>query len=86
MQKYKYPDVAISFYDIYATSIDYDPNLEMSVRFFQTIPNKMHLAAHGHTAAEIIYNRIDAKKPNLGLTNNKGSKPTKQKIEIAKII
>lgn len=70
--------------DIYATSIDYDPNLEMSVHFFQTVQNKMHWAAHGHTAAEIIYHRIDSQKPNLGLTHVKGSKPTKQEIEIAK--
>jgi hypothetical protein len=70
--------------DIYATSIDYDPNQEMSVRFFQTVQNKMHWAAHGHTAAEIIYHRIDAKKPNLGLTHIKGSKPTKQETETAK--
>ena len=70
--------------DIYATSIDYDPGLEISVQFFQTVQNKMHWAAHGHTAAEIIYQRIDAGKPNLGLTNIKGSKPTKQETEIAK--
>jgi hypothetical protein len=70
--------------DIYATSIDYDPNQEMSVRFFQTVQNKMHWAVHGHTAAEIIYHRIDAKKPNLGLTHIKGSKPTKQETETAK--
>lgn len=70
--------------DIYATSIDYDPNQEMSVRFFQTVQNKMHWAAHGHTAAEIIYHRIDAQKPNLGLTHIKGSKPTKQETETAK--
>ena len=70
--------------DIYATSIDYDPKLEMSVQFFQTVQNKMHWAAHGHTAAEIIYQRIDAKKTNLGLTHIKGRKPTKQEIEIAK--
>jgi len=70
--------------DIYATSIDYDRELEMSVRFFQTVQNKMHWAAHGHTAAEIIYERIDAAKPNLGLTNIKGAKPTRQEIEIAK--
>ncbi|MFN8711421.1 MAG: virulence RhuM family protein [Bacteroidota bacterium] len=70
--------------DIYATSIDYDPRLEMSIQFFQTVQNKMHWAAHGHTAAEIIYQRIDAKKPNLGLTHVKGSKPTKQETEIAK--
>jgi hypothetical protein len=70
--------------DIYATSIDYDPKLEISIQFFQTVQNKMHWAAHGHTAAEIIYQRIDAKKPNLGLTHIKGNKPTKQEIEIAK--
>jgi len=70
--------------DIYATSIDYDPKLEMSVLFFQTVQNKMHWAAHGHTAAEIIYQRIDASKPNLGLTVVKGAKPTKQETEIAK--
>ncbi|MCF8253470.1 MAG: virulence RhuM family protein [Bacteroidia bacterium] len=70
--------------DIYATSIDYDPKLEISIQFFQTVQNKMHWAAHGHTAAEIIYQRIDAKKPNLGLTHIKGSKPTKQETEIAK--
>ncbi len=70
--------------DIYATSIDYDPKAENSVLFFQTIQNKMHWAAHGHTAAEIIYQRIDATKTNLGLTNFKGAKPNKQEIEIAK--
>lgn len=70
--------------DIYATSIDYDPKLEISIQFFQTVQNKMHWAAHGHTAAEIIYHRINANKPNLGLTHIKGNKPTKQEIEIAK--
>lgn len=70
--------------DIYTTSIDYDPKLEVSIHFFQTVQNKMHWAAHGHTAAEIIYQRIDSKKPNLGLTHIKGSKPTKQETEIAK--
>jgi hypothetical protein len=70
--------------DIYATSIDYDPKAESSTLFFQTIQNKMHWAAHGHTAAEIIYQRINAQKSNLGLTNFKGSKPTKQETEIAK--
>jgi hypothetical protein len=70
--------------DIYATSIDYDPKLEMSVKFFQTVQNKMHFAAHGNTAAEIIYRRIDAEKTNLGLTHIKGVKPTKQETEIAK--
>jgi hypothetical protein len=53
--------------DIYATSIDYDPSLEMSVMFFKTVQNKMHWAAHGHTAAEIIYKRVNSGKLNLGL-------------------
>ncbi len=70
--------------DIYATSIDYDSKAESSVLFFKTIQNKMHWAAHGQTAAEVIYNRIDATKPCLGLTNFKGNKPTKQETEIAK--
>jgi hypothetical protein len=70
--------------DIYATSIDYDPKSELSVLFFQTVQNKMHWAAHGHTAAELIYKRIDATKPHLGLTNFKGVKPTKQELEVAK--
>lgn len=70
--------------DIYATSVDYDPNSELSVKFFQTVQNKMHWAAHGSTAAEIIYNRIDAGRPHLGLTNFKGSQPTKQETGIAK--
>ena len=70
--------------DIYATSIDYNPKLEISIQFFQTVQNKMHWAVHGHTAAEIIYQRIDANKHNLGLTHIKGNKPTKQETEIAK--
>jgi len=70
--------------DIYATSIDYDPKQELSLLFFQTIQNKMHWAAHGHTAAEVTYLRVDANKPNLGLTAMKGHKPTKQETEIAK--
>jgi hypothetical protein len=70
--------------DIYATSIDYDPKLEMSIQFFQTVQNKMHWASHHQTAAEVIFYRIDANKPNLGLTNFKGTKPTKQETETAK--
>lgn len=70
--------------DIYATSIDYDPKHAISIEFFQTVQNKMHWAAHGQTAAEVIYTRIDAHKPNLGLTNFKGNKPTKQETEVAK--
>jgi hypothetical protein len=70
--------------DIYATSIDYDGKAEVSLLFFKTVQNKMHWAAHGQTAAETIYKRIDATKPNLGLTNFKGGKPTKKEIEVAK--
>lgn len=70
--------------DIYATSIDYDPSLEMSVMFFKTVQNKMHWAAHGHTAAEIIYQRVDSGKPNIGLNSFKGKNPTKQETEVAK--
>ena len=70
--------------DIYATSIDYDPSLEMSVMFFKTVQNKMHWAAHGQTAAEVIYQRVDSVKPNLGLSSFKGKKPTKHDTEIAK--
>ena len=70
--------------DIYATSIDYDPKTEVSQHFFKTVQNKMHFAAHGNTAAEIIYKRIDADKPNLGLTNFKGEQPSKQEIQVAK--
>jgi len=70
--------------DIYATSIDYDPKIETSQKFFKTIQNKMHWAAHGHTAAEVIYQRVNASKKHLGLTNFKGSKPTKKELETAK--
>jgi hypothetical protein len=70
--------------DIYATSVDYDPQAEISLTFFKTIQNKMHWAAHGNTAAEIVYQRVDASKTNMGLTNFKGDKPTKKETEIAK--
>ena len=70
--------------NIYATSIDYDPKSDISIPFFQTVQNKMHWAAHQHTAAEVIFYRIDANKPNLGLTHIKGEKPTRQEIEVAK--
>ncbi len=70
--------------DIYATSIDYDPNTDMSRRFFQIVQNKMHWAAHGHTAAEIIAARADADKPYMGLTSWTGTKPTQEDIEVAK--
>ena len=70
--------------DIYATSMDYDPHAQISIEFFKTIQNKMHWAAHGHTAAEIVYQRADASKLNMGLTNTKRSNPIKQETEIAK--
>jgi hypothetical protein len=70
--------------DIYATSIDYDAKTESSILFFKTIQNKMHWATNGQTASEVIYNRIDARTTNLGLTNFKGEKPTLQEAEIAK--
>ena len=70
--------------DIYATSIDYDPKNKLSIDFFKTVQNKMHYATHGHTAAELIFNRVDSEKENLGLTNFKGKYPTKSETEIAK--
>ena len=70
--------------DIYATSIDYDPNTEASHRFFAAIQNKMHWAAHGHTAAEIIHGRADAAKPNMGMTTWLGDRPHRTDAEIAK--
>jgi len=70
--------------EIYATSIDYDPGFEASQAFFATVQNKMHWAAHGHTAAEIVHERADAARPNMGLTNWQGTKPTKGEAIIAK--
>lgn len=70
--------------DIYATSIDYDKNAEASKTFFRVIQNKMHWAAHGHTAAEIIHQRADADKSNMGMTNWTGSTIRKNEAEIAK--
>lgn len=70
--------------DIYATSVDYDPTLESSILFFQTVQNKMHWAISGKTAAEIIAQRADSKQPNMGLTNWRGTKPRKQDVSIAK--
>ena len=70
--------------DIYATSIDYNPKDKLSINFFKTVQNKMHYGAHGHTAAEVIFYRVDAEKEYLGLTNFKGDYPTKSETEIAK--
>ena len=70
--------------EIYALSIDYDPRVEMTQKFFKTVQNKMHYSAHGHTAAEIIYERADAEKDFMGLTTWSGAMPTKPEAEIAK--
>jgi hypothetical protein len=70
--------------DIYATSVDYDPSAEASQLFFATVQNKMHWAAHGQTAAEVIAARADAKLPHMGLMTWTGSKPKAGDVEIAK--
>ncbi|MBR0064940.1 MAG: virulence RhuM family protein [Paludibacteraceae bacterium] len=70
--------------DIYATAVDYDPKAEITRQFFATVQNKMHYAAHLHTAAEVVYDRVDNEKPMLGMTNFKGNYITKDDIIIAK--
>lgn len=70
--------------EIYALSIDYDPRVEMTQKFFKTVQNKMHYSVHGHTAAEIIYERADAEKDFMGLTTWSGALPSKPEAEIAK--
>lgn len=70
--------------DIYATAIDYDPKSELTKDFFATVQNKMHYAAHKHTAAEIIYERSDSEKPFVGMTNFKGDYVTKDDVRVAK--
>lgn len=70
--------------EIYALSIDYDPRVEMTQKFFKTVQNKMHYSVHGHTAAEIIYERADAEKDFMGLTSWAGPMLTKPEAEIAK--
>lgn len=70
--------------EIYATSIDYDPHAEASVRFFKQVQNKMHWAAHKHTAAEVIYQRADAEKENMGLTSWSGDTIHRSDVEVAK--
>ncbi|MFA5770973.1 MAG: virulence RhuM family protein [Patescibacteria group bacterium] len=70
--------------DIYATSLDYDPTNDQSLLFFKTVQNKVHYAVTGNTAAEIVIERIDSSKKNLGLTYIRGIKPTKEEILIAK--
>ena len=70
--------------DIYATSVDYDPTLDTSIQFFKTVQNKMHWAITGKTAAEIIVDRADSQKPNMGLSSWRGSKVRKQDVVTAK--
>ncbi len=70
--------------DLYATSIDYNPNSSESIAFFKMVQNKLHFAAHGHTAAEVIYERVDANKPFMGLTTFSGDFPTSKDITVAK--
>lgn len=70
--------------DIYATSVDYDPNAGMSKEFFATVKNKLHFAIHGHTAAELIAERARAEKDNMGLTSWKGNKVRKVDVSVAK--
>ena len=70
--------------DIFITSIDYDPNANLTRQFFATVQNKLHYAAHQHTAAELIYDRVDADKPMVGMTNFKGNYITKEDVQIAK--
>ena len=70
--------------DIYATATDYDPRCEMTKTFFATVQNKLHHAVHEYTAAEVIYNRVDNKKPFVGMTNFKGNYVTRDDVKIAK--
>ena len=70
--------------DLYATSVDYNPKSTESITFFKIVQNKLHFAAHGHTASEVIYERADSKKPFMGLTSFSGNMPTAKDIKIAK--
>ncbi len=70
--------------DLYATSVDYNPQSEESIEFFKIVQNKLHYAAHGHTAAEVIYERADAEKPFMGLTSFSGELPALKDISVAK--
>ena len=70
--------------DLYATSVDYNPRSDESIKFFKIVQNKLHYAAHGHTAAEVIYERADAEKPFMGLTSFSGELPALKDIEVAK--
>ncbi len=70
--------------DIYATAVDYDPRSDASIEFFKIVQNKLHYAAHGQTAAEVIYHRADADQPFMGLTTFTGNHPTLRDAKIAK--
>jgi hypothetical protein len=70
--------------DLYATAVDYDPRSEISVEFFKIVQNKLHFAAHGNTAAEVIFKRANADAPMMGLTSFKGDHPTLRDAQIAK--
>jgi hypothetical protein len=70
--------------DIYATSVDYDPDSDVTREFFATVQNKMHYAVHRQTAAEVIYNRVDNEKPMVGMTNFKGNYITREDVRVAK--
>ena len=70
--------------DLYATSVDYNPKSDESILFFKIVQNKLHYAAHGHTAAEVIYERADAEKPFMGLTHFEGELPALKDVKIAK--
>ncbi len=70
--------------DLYATSIDYNPKAQETIKFFKIVQNKFHYAVHGQTASEVIYNRVDSSKPFMGLTNFKGELPNINDIDIAK--
>ena len=70
--------------DIYATAIDYDPRKKVTLNFFATVQNKLHYAVHEHTAAELIYQRVDSEKPFVGMTNFRGNYVTEDDVKIAK--
>jgi hypothetical protein len=70
--------------DLYATAVDYNPRAEETIEFFKIVQNKLHYAAHGHTAAEVIYERADSDKPFMGLTSFAGEQPVKKEVTIAK--
>ena len=70
--------------DLYATAVDYDPKASESVKFFAMVQNKLHFAAHGHTAAEVVYLRVDSNKPFAGLTHFRGKSPTQAEAMVAK--